>query len=113
MSSSRQFAIMSLHGGQKYYHEVCANYLSHSAISSIVSGKGSMWHNGKEFTISLIMVTASATTILNYCTYCKHHILRGQNIKSLLPRSDTDHILFSLKYFHMKTITHLKMHESI
>ena len=41
MSSSRQFAIMSLHGGQKYYHEVCANYLSHSAISSIVSGKGS------------------------------------------------------------------------
>ena len=41
MSSSRQFAIMSLHGGQKYYHEVCTNYLSHSAISSIVSGKGS------------------------------------------------------------------------
>ena len=41
MSSSRQFAIMSLHGGQKYYHEVCVNYLSHSAISSIVSGKGS------------------------------------------------------------------------
>ena len=40
MSSSLQFA-MSLHGGQKYYHEVCANYLSHSAISSIVSGKGS------------------------------------------------------------------------
>ena len=42
MSSSRQFAIMSLHGGQKYYHEVCANYLSHSAISSIVSGKCSL-----------------------------------------------------------------------
>ena len=41
MSSSRQFAIMSLHGGQKYCHEVCAKYLSHSAISSIVSGKGS------------------------------------------------------------------------
>ena len=41
MSISHQFAIMSLHGGQKYYHEVCANYLSHSAISSIVSGKGS------------------------------------------------------------------------
>ena len=41
MSSSRQFAIMSLHGGQKYNHEVCAKYLSHSAISSIVSGKGS------------------------------------------------------------------------
>ena len=41
MSSSRQFAIMSLHGGQKYYHEVCTNYLSHSAISSIVSGMGS------------------------------------------------------------------------
>ena len=42
MSSSRQFALMSLHGGQKYYHEVCGNYLSHSAISSIVSGKCSM-----------------------------------------------------------------------
>ena len=41
MSSSRQFAIMSLHGDQKYYHEVRTNYLSHSAISSIVSGKGS------------------------------------------------------------------------
>ena len=46
MSSSRQFAIMSLHGGQKYYHEVCTNYLSHSAISSIVSGKGSMCATG-------------------------------------------------------------------
>ena len=43
MSSSRQFSIMSLHGGQKYYHEVCANYLSYSAISSIVSGKGSCY----------------------------------------------------------------------
>ena len=42
MSSSRQFAIMSLHGGQKYYHKVCANYLSHSAILSIVSEKGSV-----------------------------------------------------------------------
>ena len=31
---------MSLHAGQKNYHEVCANYLSHSAISSIDSGKG-------------------------------------------------------------------------
>ena len=41
MSSSRQFVIMSLHGGQKYYHEVCANYLLYSAISSSVSGKGS------------------------------------------------------------------------
>ena len=27
---------------QKYYHEVCANYLSHSAILSIVSEKGSV-----------------------------------------------------------------------
>ena len=42
MSSSRQFAIMSLHTGQKNYHEVCTNYLSHSAISSIDSGKGFM-----------------------------------------------------------------------
>ena len=42
MYSSRQFVIMSLHGGQKYYHEMCANYLSYSAISSNVSGKGSM-----------------------------------------------------------------------
>ena len=44
MSSSHQFAIMSLHAGQKNYQEVCANYLSHSAISSIDSGKGSMPH---------------------------------------------------------------------
>ena len=42
MSSSRQFAIMSLHAGQKNYHEVCTNYLSHSAISSIDSEKGSI-----------------------------------------------------------------------
>ena len=41
MSSSRQFAIMSLHAGLKDYHEVCTNYLAHSAISSIDSGKGS------------------------------------------------------------------------
>ena len=40
MSSSHQFAIMSLHAGQKNYQKVCANYLSHSAISSIDSGKG-------------------------------------------------------------------------
>ena len=40
MSSSRQFAIMSLHAGQK----VCTNYLSHSAISSIDYGKGSITH---------------------------------------------------------------------
>ena len=43
MNSACQFAIMSLHGGQKYYHEVCTNYLSHSSISSIVSGKGSIF----------------------------------------------------------------------
>ena len=43
MSSSRQFAIMSLHAGLKDYHEVCTNYLSHSAISSIDCGKGSMY----------------------------------------------------------------------
>ena len=42
MSSSRQFAIMSLRVGQKYYHKVCANYLSYSSISSIDSGKGSL-----------------------------------------------------------------------
>ena len=41
MSSSHQFVIMSLHAGQKDYHEVCTNYLSHSAISSIDCGKGS------------------------------------------------------------------------
>ena len=42
MSSSRLFAIMSLHAGLKDYHEVCTNYLSHSAISSIDCGKGSV-----------------------------------------------------------------------
>ena len=41
MSRSHQFAIMSLHAGQKDYHEVCTNYLSHSAISLIDCGKGS------------------------------------------------------------------------
>ena len=45
MSSSHQFAIMSLHAGQKNHHEVYANYLSHSAISSIDSGKGSMYRH--------------------------------------------------------------------
>ena len=44
MSNSRQFAIMSLHVGQKYYHKVCANYLSYSSMSSIDSGKGSYTH---------------------------------------------------------------------
>ena len=42
MSSSRQFAIMSLHAGLKDYHEVCINYLLHSAISSIDCEKGSL-----------------------------------------------------------------------
>ena len=37
---------MSLHADQKNYHEVCANYLTHSAISSIDSGKGS-WFEKK------------------------------------------------------------------
>ena len=32
MSSTHEFAIMSLHAGQKNYHEVCANYLLHSTI---------------------------------------------------------------------------------
>ena len=43
MSSSRQFVIMSLHEDQKSYHKVFTNCLSHSAISSIDSGKGSMF----------------------------------------------------------------------
>ena len=42
MSSSHQFAIMSRHAGQKNYHEVCTIYLSHSAISSVDCGKGSL-----------------------------------------------------------------------
>ena len=56
---------MSLHRGQKYYHEVCTNYLSHSATSSIVSGKGS-WsphrapdltkHCALESSVSLLML---------------------------------------------------------
>ena len=52
MSSSHQFAIMSLHAGQKNDHEECANYLSHSAISSIDSGKGSMYLEQAKKTIS-------------------------------------------------------------
>ena len=42
MSSSHPFAIMSLQGLEENYHEVCDNYLSHSEISAIVSGKGSL-----------------------------------------------------------------------
>ena len=56
MSSSRQFAIMSLHGGQNYYHEVCTNYSSHSVISSIVSGKGSRSPFQKQLTILQNMI---------------------------------------------------------
>ena len=48
MSSSRQFAIMSLYAGQKNYHKVCANYLLHSAISSIDCGKGSLFHTKED-----------------------------------------------------------------
>ena len=51
MSSSRQFAIMSLHASQKNYHEVCTIYLSHSAISSIDSGKGSVTGFQKQLAI--------------------------------------------------------------
>ena len=40
MSSSHQFAIMSLHGPEENYDVVCHNYLLYSAISAIVSGKG-------------------------------------------------------------------------
>ena len=35
-----QFEIMSLQSPWEYYHEVCHNYLSYSAISAIVCGKG-------------------------------------------------------------------------
>ena len=41
MSSSYQLAIMSLQSLEESYHEVCHNYLSYSAISAIVSEKGS------------------------------------------------------------------------
>ena len=52
MSSSHHFVIMSLHVGQNNYHEVCAKYLSHFAISSIDSGKGSWIRISKVFIVS-------------------------------------------------------------
>ena len=65
MSSSRQFAIMSLHGGQKYYHEVCANYLLYSAISSIVSGKGSWSPFQRQLTIIRLCIRNIRNIIRN------------------------------------------------
>ena len=47
---------MSLHAGQENYHEVRANFLSHSAISSFDSGKGSLftWHPSNDTFISFL-----------------------------------------------------------
>ena len=42
MSSSHLFAIMSLQSLEENYHKVCHNYLLYSAISAIVSGKGTI-----------------------------------------------------------------------
>ena len=36
MSSSHQFAIMSLQSLEENYHEVCHNYLLYSAIAAVV-----------------------------------------------------------------------------
>ena len=46
-----------VHAGQKNYHEVCANYLLHSAISSIDSGKGSL--TGRAPTLRYIWICNS------------------------------------------------------
>ena len=40
MSSSHQFALMSLQGLEENYHKVCDKNILYSAISAIVSGKG-------------------------------------------------------------------------
>ena len=45
MSSSYQFAKMSLQSLEEDYDEVCHNYLSYSAISAIVSGKGALYRS--------------------------------------------------------------------
>ena len=66
MSSSHQFAIMSLHAGQESYHEVCANYLSHSAISSIDSGKGSRSQIVTHF-ITLFLTGLPADPVARKC----------------------------------------------
>ena len=42
MSSSHQFALMSLQSLDENYHEVCHNYSLYSATSAIVSVKGSL-----------------------------------------------------------------------
>ena len=57
---SSQFAIMSLHAGQKNYHEVCTNYLSLSAISFIDSEKDSL----SQYTLTL---TAKNSKNFNLC----------------------------------------------
>ena len=49
MSSSHLFAIMSLQGLEENYNKVCHNYLLYSAMSAIVSGKGSRCQKGKPF----------------------------------------------------------------
>ena len=44
-SSSHHCTIMSLQRLEENYHKVCHNYLSYSAISSFVSGKGSRYQD--------------------------------------------------------------------
>ena len=45
MSSSHQFAIMSLHAGQKDYHEVCTNYLPIEPIEMNEKGNDFNFYN--------------------------------------------------------------------
>ena len=72
MSTSRQFAIMSLHAGQKNYQEVYTIYLSHSAISSIDCGKGS-WSCDHGIIVSIKLNGNFDRSVL-YCLLCVSRI---------------------------------------
>ena len=55
--------VMSLQSLEKYYHEVCHNYSSHSAISAIVSGKGS-WRQLACMYVHVLSLESSVTLLL-------------------------------------------------
>ena len=73
MSRSRQFAIMSLHAGQKNYHEVCPIFLLHSAILSIDCGKGSRSMGAMIKQDTIIISLFSKLEKSHFSLICKIH----------------------------------------
>ena len=78
MSSSHQFAIMSVHASQRNYHEVCTIYLSHFAISSIDSGKGSRINpcEGPSLFIGVLMFMILVCTFDGLWVALRHFVLQ-------------------------------------